>query len=288
MNAWISAQQARIEQALLQTFNHCEQHAVRANLLAAMRYAVLGGGKRARALLVYASSALNPDTNNELADAAAVAVELIHAYSLVHDDLPCMDDDDMRRGKPSTHKAYGEATAMLAGDALQTLAFEVLANAPAQPQQVLELIRTLACASGHRGMAGGQALDLSLTGEHFDEQVLQNLHACKTGALISAAVKMGCICAGVERPELSSFAQCLGLAFQVQDDVLDVTSDSGTLGKTAGKDATQNKTTYVSLLGLEGAAHKIQQLNAEASRLVRGDHTQALTIVQAYLLQRKS
>ena len=222
----------------------------------AMRYAALGGGKRVRPLLVYAAGELTGAPQAAL-DAAACAIECIHAYSLVHDDLRCMDNDVLRRGKPTVHVAYGEATAMLVGDALQALAFESLAGtlalgvaAPAVVAMTLQLAR----AAGSMGMAGGQAIDLEAVGETLPRQALEDMHRRKTGALLGASVELGAACgqapdAGQAR-WLASYAQAIGLAFQVVDDILDVVGDAAALGKTAGKDAEQGKPTYVSVLGL--------------------------------------
>ncbi|MFY8119297.1 MAG: polyprenyl synthetase family protein [Roseateles sp.] len=222
----------------------------------AMRYAVLGGGKRLRPLLVLAGcDAVQGDAQAALR--AASAVELIHAYSLVHDDMPCMDNDVLRRGKPTVHVAYGEAQAMLAGDAMQALAFEVLTpDEGVSPALQARLCALLARASGHAGMAGGQAIDLASVGKCLDEQALRDMHRRKTGVLLQASVLMGAAC-GQTSPQawqsLSDYGAAIGLAFQVVDDILDVTQDSAVLGKTAGKDQDANKPTYVSVLGLDEA-----------------------------------
>ena len=236
-------------------------------LHAAMRHAVLLGGKRMRPLLVHASGALF-GADEALLDAPAAAVELIHAYSLVHDDLPAMDDDALRRGQPTVHIAFDEATAILAGDALQTLAFTVLAEAPATDAIRVGLLRTLAEAAGAAGMCGGQALDLDATGNGtaLDVAALERLHALKTGALIRAAVRMGALCGSANETDLAAldrFAIALGLAFQVRDDILDVEGDSATLGKTAGKDAAQDKATFPALIGLEASKVRLLQLAEE-------------------------
>ena len=228
-----------------------------ARLGEAMRYAVLDGGKRLRPLLVL-GAAEAVGGHAEAALRAGCAVELIHAYSLVHDDMPCMDNDVLRRGKPTVHVAFGEATALLAGDALQALAFELLTPAGAGiPDRIqATLCRQLALAAGHAGMAGGQAIDLAAVGKSLTESELRQMHRLKTGALLQASVTMGAACgestAAASRG-LEAYGRALGLAFQVVDDILDVTADSATLGKTAGKDAAQDKPTYVSLLGLERA-----------------------------------
>jgi geranylgeranyl pyrophosphate synthase len=227
-------------------------------LLEAMRYSTLGGGKRVRPVLVYATGeALGAPL--ELLDAAAAAVELIHVYSLVHDDLPAMDDDDLRRGRPTCHRAYDEATAILVGDALQARAFEVLANAPESiPAGArLEMLRVLADAIGTRGMAGGQAIDLEAVKRRLDEAALERMHRQKTGALIQASVLLGATAAGVasvtQRDALAEFGAEIGLAFQIQDDILDVEGTTSALGKRAGADADRVKPTYPSVLGLDAA-----------------------------------
>ncbi|MCY4746675.1 polyprenyl synthetase family protein [Pelomonas sp. UHG3] len=233
----------------------------------AMRYAVLGGGKRLRPLLVLAScAAVNGD--RFAAMRAACAVELIHAYSLVHDDMPCMDNDVLRRGKPTTHVAFGEAQAMLAGDAMQALAFDVLTpDDGIAPALQARLCALLARSSGYDGMAGGQAIDLASIGKQLDECTLRDMHRRKTGVLLQASVMMGAACgpaSALATQSLSDYGAALGLAFQVVDDILDVTQDSAVLGKTAGKDQDANKPTYVSVLGLEPARALAQQLRAEA------------------------
>ena len=232
------------------------------NLHAAMRHATLGGGKRMRPLLVYAAgTALG--ASEALLDAPAAAVELVHAYSLVHDDLPAMDDDDMRRGRPTVHVAFDEATAILAGDALQTLAFEVLADADAPAQLRADWMQALARAAGARGMCGGQALDIDATGSLLPLDALQRMHSLKTGALIRAAVRMGALAAAADPAtlqRLDRFADALGLAFQVRDDLLDIEASSEILGKTAGKDVAQAKSTYPALLGVDGARARLDAL----------------------------
>jgi farnesyl diphosphate synthase len=235
-------------------------------LHAAMRHAVLDGGKRMRPLLVYATgTAFGLD--EAALDAPATAVELIHAYSLVHDDLPAMDDDALRRGKPTVHVAFDEATAILAGDALQSLAFEVLAGAPCAAPARVAMLHELAVAAGARGMCGGQALDIDATGSGgaIGLEALQHLHALKTGALLRAAVRLGAIAAGADtaaRQCLDAFADALGLAFQVRDDLLDVEGDSAMLGKTAGKDAAQAKATFPALLGIDASRARLAELAA--------------------------
>jgi farnesyl diphosphate synthase len=231
----------------------------------AMRYAVLGGGKRARALLAYAAGEL-VEADPAHVDLPAAAVELVHAYSLIHDDLPCMDDDVLRRGKPTCHVAFGEATALLAGDALQSFAFEVLAGAALrEPQRALQ---RFAQAVGSRGMAGGQAVDLASASYKLNLATLESMHRLKTGALIRAAVRLGADCGRImtasENDALDRYASAAGLAFQVVDDVLDVEGTAQSLGKTAGKDAQQGKSTYVTLLGLAEARQRVEALRTEA------------------------
>jgi farnesyl diphosphate synthase len=233
-------------------------------LHAAMRHATLDGGKRMRPLLVYATgTAFGCDP--VALDHAAAAVELIHAYSLVHDDLPAMDDDALRRGKPTVHVAFDEATAILAGDALQSLAFELLAQAQQPADARVAMLQELASAAGARGMCGGQALDIDATGQQVAIDQLQRLHALKTGALLRAAVRLGAIAAAVDAEthgRLDRFADALGLAFQIRDDLLDIEGDSATLGKTAGKDAAQDKATFPALLGIEASRARLEALRA--------------------------
>ncbi len=234
-----------------------------AGLGLAMRYGVLDGGKRVRPLLVLAAAqAVNGDQDAALR--AACAVELIHAYSLVHDDMPCMDNDTLRRGKPTVHVQYGQAQAMLAGDAMQALAFEILTPPEGVPPALqARLCALLARAAGHAGMAGGQAIDLASIGRPLDESTLRDMHHRKTGALLQASVLMGAAC-GTTTPAawqaLSEYGDAIGLAFQVVDDILDVTQESETLGKTAGKDANDNKPTYVTVLGLDAARRHAAEL----------------------------
>ena len=238
------------------------------DLAAAMRYAVLDGGKRLRPLLVLATcEALGG--NAQAALRAACAVELIHAYSLVHDDMPCMDNDVLRRGKPTVHVHMGEATALLAGDALQALAFELITQDEQQVPLIMQarLCGLLARAAGARGMAGGQAIDLASVGLQLNEAQLRHMHSLKTGALLECSVLMGATCAEVAEPvwnSLQTLGRALGLAFQVVDDILDVTADSSTLGKTAGKDAAHDKPTYVALMGLERSRALADALRQEA------------------------
>lgn len=268
---WITAHSERCESALDRLLDSVQTNPRR--LHEAMRYAAQGGGKRIRPLLVYAAGQLAEQTSDENLDAAAVAIECIHAYSLVHDDLPCMDDDDLRRGRPTVHKAFDEATALLVGDALQTRAFEVLANATAPAEMRLKMITALAAASGSRGMAGGQAIDLESVGKKLDLAGLQQMHAMKTGALLSCAVELGGIAANLNEAQiahLGQYSKALGLAFQIVDDVLDATADSQTLGKTAGKDAAANKPTYVTLMGLDYAQKQAKELQETAISSLEG------------------
>ena len=241
-----------------------------AGLGEAMRYAVLDGGKRLRPLLTLAAArAVAGATDVPAALRSACAVELIHAYSLVHDDMPCMDNDVLRRGKPTVHVAYGEAQALLAGDALQALAFELLTpdDGSVAPGVQARLCAALARAAGHHGMAGGQAIDLAHVGLAMTEAALRDMHRRKTGAMLEVSVHMGALSAGADGPTLAClqrYAQAIGLAFQVVDDILDVTADSATLGKTAGKDQANDKPTFVSLLGLAGAQAQAQTLLQDA------------------------
>ena len=265
-------------------------------LHAAMRYALLGGGKRVRPLLVYAAGALFGAAADTLRRAAA-AVEMIHAYSLVHDDMPCMDDDALRRGKPTVHIAYDEATALLVGDALQSQAFLVLAEAdlgvlPAA--RLAAMLRLLAQASGSAGMCGGQAIDLDSVGLSLTLAQLEQMHQLKTGALLRASVLLGATAGkdldAAETAALHAYARAIGLAFQVVDDVLDATADSATLGKTAGKDAADNKPTYVSILGLEASRALAEQLRLEAHAALApfGEKALRLRELADLIVQRKA
>ncbi len=260
----------------------------------AMRHAVLLGGKRMRPMLVYAAGTLFRDADGDEAarfDAPAAAVELIHAYSLVHDDLPAMDDDALRRGQPTVHVAFDEATAILAGDALQSLAFATLAAAPADAQARVDMLRELALAAG--GMCDGQALDIDATGAASGTALadLERLHAMKTGALLRAAVRLGAIAAGADAPAraaLDRYADALGLAFQIRDDLLDVEGDSATLGKTAGKDAAQDKATFPALLGVDASRRRLEAL-AQAMRealLPFGERAAALAALGRRAVER--
>jgi farnesyl diphosphate synthase len=264
---WMEAGRVRVEQALEEAIP--ASTLIPAKLHEAMRYAVLGAGKRMRPLLVFAAGKLADATTDLLAYAGA-AVELIHAYSLVHDDLPCMDDDTLRRGKPTCHIAFDEATALLVGDSLQSLAFQVLSERvlAAEPQRQLEMVRVLAAAAGSRGMAGGQAIDLASVGQELSVPELELMHIHKTGALIRAAVWLGASCGEplppAARAHLDRFAKFAGLAFQVVDDVLDATEPAEQLGKTAGKDHAAGKATYVSVHGLQRSREVVEHLRNEA------------------------
>ncbi|MFC3339349.1 polyprenyl synthetase family protein [Paracandidimonas soli] len=273
---WLKARAQQVESVLDELLP--EPATLPPHLHEAMRYAVLGSGKRIRAALVYAAgeASLTPGISasaQEIAlDHAAAAVELIHAYSLVHDDLPCMDDDDLRRGKPTVHVQYDEATAMLAGDALQPLAFEVLSQMPIAPALTVQATVLLARAAGSQGMVGGQAIDCASVGRSLTREQLQQMHVMKTGAMLEASVLLGGIVAGASstvRAGLETYAQAVGLAFQVADDILDVTADTATLGKTAGKDEASNKPTYVSLLGLGDARSLSLELRDTAHTALR-------------------
>ncbi|MDD3017006.1 MAG: polyprenyl synthetase family protein [Comamonas sp.] len=262
--SWAQPQRAQVEQALQDWVGV----GAPAGLGEAMRYAVLDGGKRLRPLLVLAA-AQAVQGHAEAALRAACAVELIHAYSLVHDDMPCMDNDVLRRGKPTVHVAFGQAQALLAGDALQAQAFELLTPPASEvpPAMQAQCCRILAQAAGAQGMAGGQAIDLASVGQPLTEAQLRHMHRLKTGALLQASVMLGAACGTVSaqgQQALLDYAQALGLAFQVVDDVLDVVADAATLGKTPGKDAANDKPTYVALLGLEGAQALAQQLLEQA------------------------
>ena len=260
---WSGERSRRVESVLDQALATADGSPGR--LQEAMRYATLGGGKRVRALLAYGGGELAGADPDDV-DGAAAAVELIHAYSLVHDDLPCMDDDVLRRGKPSCHVAFGEAMALLAGDALQSLAFDLLARTRARDPAAQVVL--LAHASGASGMAGGQAIDLATAGETIALTELERMHALKTGALIRAAVRLGAGCgrpmSADENDALDRYASAIGLGFQIVDDVLDVEGTASSLGKTAGKDAIQRKTTYASLLGLSAARKRIEALRGDA------------------------
>lgn len=257
----------------------------------AMRYSVLGGGKRLRPLLVYAAGRCTGAAVEQL-DAPAAAVEMVHAYSLVHDDLPAMDDDSLRRGQPTTHIAFDQATAILAGDGLQARAFQVLASADVALSTAMGWLRSLAAAAGAPGMCGGQALDIDATGKQQSQAELERMHALKTGALIRSAVHMGALAGTDEAATLAAldrFADLLGLAFQVRDDILDIEADTATLGKTAGKDVAQDKSTYPALLGLDGARNYLQQLDQQmlACLETAGDKADALRALAHMAVHRQ-
>ena len=260
-------------------------------LLASMRHATLLGGKRMRPLLVYATGTAFGVAEDAL-DPAAAAVELIHAYSLVHDDLPSMDDDALRRGQPTVHVAFDEGTAVLCGDALQSLAFAVLADAPQPAAARVAMLRELAVAAGAGGMCGGQARDLAATGNGVpDIDALERLHAMKTGALLRAAVRLGALAADVDAQtaaRLDTFADALGLAFQIRDDLLDVESDSSTLGKTAGKDAAQDKATFPALIGVDASRARLQSLatTMDAALAPFGERASALAALGRHAITR--
>jgi farnesyl diphosphate synthase len=294
--AWMRDVQAQTEDALGRFLPPATM--VPAKLHEAMRYTTLGGGKRVRPLLAYASGELFGASADAVARAAC-AVEMIHVYSLVHDDMPCMDDDALRRGKPTVHVAYDEATALLAGDALQALAFEVLADINATetdvaPARLVKMLRLLAEAAGTKGMCGGQAIDLDSVGLSLTLEELERMHQLKTGAMLRVSVLLGALCgkdlAPHELEALAAYSRAIGLAFQVVDDVLDATEDSATLGKTAGKDAAANKPTYVSILGLEPSKALAEQLRRQAHEALAPFGEQALRLRELadLIVQRKA
>jgi farnesyl diphosphate synthase len=289
---WMKSIQADVERDLSAYLPAAD--AIPAKLHDAMRYAVLDGGKRVRPLLVHAAGALFGADAQALSRAGA-AVEMIHAYSLVHDDMPCMDDDELRRGKPTVHKAYDEATALLVGDALQSQAFTVLSECDTVPaQRQVAMLKLLAFASGSLGMCGGQAIDLDSVGLSLTREQLEQMHRLKTGALLRASVVLGAL-AGKDLSEselkaLDDYSRAIGLAFQVVDDILDATEDSATLGKTAGKDAADNKPTYVSILGLEPSvalAEKLRQ-DAHAALAPFGEQALRLREIADLIVRRKA
>ena len=289
---WMGGVQAEVEEALSKFLPAAGSEP--AKLHEAMRYTALGGGKRVRPLLVYASGALFGADPAALARAAC-ALEMIHVYSLVHDDMPCMDDDALRRGKPTVHVAYDEATALLVGDTLQARAFEVLAGADTlPPSRLVGMLRLLAEAAGSAGMCGGQAIDLDSVGLALTLEQLERMHRLKTGALLRASVLLGALCGkdldAKELAALDAYSKAVGLAFQVVDDVLDATADSATLGKTAGKDAADNKPTYVSILGLEPSKALAEQLRRDAHDALAPFGEQALRLRELadLIVQRKA
>ncbi len=296
-SSWVSTHQTHFESVLKRLLPQAEILPQR--LHGAMRYSVLEGGKRVRPLLAYAAGEL-AGAPVERVEIAAAAVELIHAYSLVHDDMPCMDDDVLRRGKPTCHVEYDEATALLVGDALQSLAFQLLSEhrLSDDADRQLQMVKLLAVASGSRGMAGGQAIDLGSVGKQLTLPELEQMHIRKTGALIRAAVMLGALCSSdknrgtLDQPQLDKldrFGKNLGLAFQVVDDVLDSEADTATLGKTAGKDADNNKPTYVTLLGVSAAKKMAEELHRDALEALTefGTEAQRLRELADFVVKRK-
>ena len=292
--AYQQRSQQRVDAALERLFQAPANDLER--LYAAMRYSVINGGKRVRPLLVYAAcEALDGDKAD--ADGAACAVELIHAYSLVHDDLPAMDDDALRRGQPTTHIAFDEACAILAGDALQSLAFDVLSGDvgnPAARLRAVSMRRRKAASAGPAGMVGGQAIDLGAVGIRLDQPALERMHRHKTGALIEASVVLGALASGqataAQLSALQQYAQAIGLAFQVQDDILDVESDTATLGKTQGKDEANDKPTYPALLGLDAAKAYALELRDQALAVLRDfdERAEPLRQLAEFIVARRS
>ncbi|MCX9156760.1 polyprenyl synthetase family protein [Niveibacterium sp. 24ML] len=290
LSAWMRQRQAEAESALDRILPDAAIAPQR--LHEAMRYATLGGGKRVRPLLVFAAGELANASQHAL-EQAACAVELIHAYSLVHDDMPCMDDDVLRRGKPTVHVQYDDATALLVGDALQTLAFQSLSETALFDDAVrqVDALRLLALASGSRGMAGGQAIDLESVGQAISREALEVMHLHKTGALIRASVQLGALCGNADPASLAAldrFGKAIGLLFQVVDDLLDAAADTATLGKTAGKDAANNKPTYVTLLGATEAKRLAEDLRRDAhdSLAAFGDRARRLAQLTDYIVDR--
>ena len=284
----------RVETVLDRALPPAEQAPQR--LHQAMRYSVLGGGKRLRALLAYAAAEAF-SASATCADASAAALEIIHAYSLIHDDLPAMDNDDLRRGKPTCHIAFGEAMAILAGDALQALAFEVLANdhdATADVATRMKMVRTLAAACGAHGMAGGQAFDLDGVGQTLTQAELERMHAYKTGALIRAAIVLGALASGVaddaDIARMDAVGARIGLAFQIRDDILDIEGDTAVIGKRQGADIARDKPTYPSIIGIQGARDLAESLRAESIALLEGFGTgaEALRDLAHYAVDRAS
>ena len=291
-DGWMQTVQVHVEDALERFLPDAGMEPAR--LHEAMRYTVLGGGKRVRPLLVFAAGQVSGAELDVLARAAA-AVEMIHAYSLVHDDMPCMDDDALRRGKPTVHVAYDEATALLVGDALQAQAFDVLAADPiVPPARLVKMLRVLAGAAGSTGMCGGQAIDLASVGISLTQAQLERMHQLKTGALLKASVMLGALAGrdigDAEEAALATYSNAIGLAFQVVDDVLDATADSATLGKTAGKDAAANKPTYVSILGLDASRALAQTLRGQAHEALTpfGEQGRRLRELADLIVQRKA
>ncbi|MDW5415187.1 polyprenyl synthetase family protein [Iodobacter sp. CM08] len=292
-NHWMQSVQSQMEQTLAAVLP--AQDVLPVELHKAMRYCVLDGGKRVRPLLAFAAGAV-VNAPLERLQYAGAAVELIHAYSLVHDDMPAMDNDVLRRGKPTCHVAFGEASALLAGDALQTVAFDLLSmyTLADSASDQLTMVNILARASGSLGMCGGQGIDLYSVGQALSLPELERMHGLKTGALIRAAVLLGSYCGEAisdeDRRRLDHYARCIGLAFQVVDDILDEEADSATLGKTAGKDAANNKPTYVSLLGLAAAKEKAAELKADALATIApfGEKARYLVMLADFIVERSS
>lgn len=291
MNQFLNHAQNRVEAALQHWLPPSKTDPT--DLHQAMRYAVLGGGKRIRPLLVYATGH-SLEVKPESLDVAACAVELIHAYSLIHDDLPVMDDDDLRRGKPTCHKVYGEATALLAGDALQALAFYLLAHAPVTlGENRLCMIETLGLAAGSRGMVGGQVLDLAAEGQEISLPELERIHIHKTGALIRASVLLGAYaCPSISNEQhqyLDHYAKCIGFAFQIQDDVLDIEGSTEEIGKQRGADIAKQKSTYPLLMGLAAAKERAIELRDEALNSLAsfGDSAEILRWIANYIVDRR-
>ena len=291
--AFMAQCQERLERAFDSWLPPARTHP--ATLHEAIRYTVMGGGKRIRPTLVYAGGQ-SVGVDRQLLDRPACAIELIHAYSLIHDDLPAMDDDDLRRGKPSCHRAFDEATAILAGDALQSLAFQVLSNgndASISEATRLRMINTLALASGSRGMAGGQAIDLAATGQQLNIAELEDMHIHKTGALIRASVVLGALCGKTAEQsaidKLDHYAKCIGLAFQIRDDILDVEGEAKTLGKNPGMDQVREKSTYPALIGMDAARQRATELHNEALDSLSGfsDSADPLRRISSYIIERK-
>jgi farnesyl diphosphate synthase len=290
--AWSREVAARMETALADLLP--QPRIAPSRLHDAMRYSTLGGGKRVRAMLVFAAGEVTAADPKRL-EVAAAAVEMIHAYSLIHDDLPCMDDDVLRRGKPTCHVEFDEATALLAGDALQSLAFQLLSEykLAERPETQLKMMQVFAAACGSRGMAGGQAIDLDAVGKSLTLPELEYMHILKTGALIRASVLMGAHCGTpleeAQLDHLDRYAKCVGLAFQVVDDILDEEGDAATLGKTAGKDKASGKPTYTSLMGLAAARRFAQELLADAGEAVSsfGEGARRLREIANFIVHRQ-
>jgi farnesyl diphosphate synthase len=290
---WLKQTTERVNHAIVNSLKSLNVQA--GDLKEAMYYAATGGGKRIRPLLVYATASLVGKSLDQIPgiDQCAVAVELFHTYSLVHDDMPCMDDDDLRRGRATVHKVYNESTALLVGDALQTMAFGLIADSDLSADQKVKILSLLAKAGGLEGMAGGQAIDLASVGKPLERASLETMHRMKTGALLRSSVQMGGIAADLSNQDLAKldqFGSTLGLLFQVVDDILDASSDSQTLGKTAGKDAAANKPTFVSLMGLASARSLSEALYEEAIACLSiwGENAQLLRSIADKVLHRDS